>query len=144
MSTQYSDIYNSFKDKITDYDLLTYEQDIQEEILLNLLNQACARFQRICKKDLTNRDDLIMEFNADLSLEEIDIITDWMVVNWLYPYLNNAENLKNYISTKDFKLFSSADLLRAIQNTYDTCRKNAKSKMNEYSFVYSDLEKVKK
>ena len=143
MTTKYSDIYAFFKDKITDYDLLMYEVNIQDEMLLSLLNQSCAKFQRICKNDLSLKDDVLLEFPFKLTLEEIDILTDWMVEAWVRPYLNNIENMRNHLSTKDFKAFSSADLLRAIENIYDSARKNARSKMNEYSFINSDLERVK-
>lgn len=143
MTTKYSDVYAFFKDKITDYDLLMHEISIQDEILLSLLNQSCAKFQRICKNDLSLRDDVLMEFQFKLSLEEIDILTDWMVEAWLRPNLNNIENMRNHLSTKDFSFFSPANLLDKMQMVYDSARKNARSKMNEYSFINSDLERVK-
>ena len=143
MTTKYSDIYAFFKDKITDYDLLMYEVNIQDEMLLSLLNQSCAKFQRICKNDLSSKDDVLMEFQFKLSLEEIDILTDWMVEAWLRPNLNNIENMRNHLSTKDFSFFSPANLLDKMQMVYDSARKNARSKMNEYSFINSDLERVK-
>jgi hypothetical protein len=143
MTTKYSDIYAFFKDKITDYDLLMYEVSIQDEMLLSLLNQSCAKFQRICKNDLSLKDDVLLEFPFKLSLEEIDILTDWMVEAWLKPNLNNIENMRNHLSTKDFSFFSPANLLDKMQMVYDSARKNARSKMNEYSFINSDLERVK-
>ena len=143
MTTKYSDIYAFFKDKITDYDLLMYEVNIQDEMLLSLLNQSCAKFQRICKNDLSSKDDVLLEFPFKLSLEEIDILTDWMVEAWLKPNLNNIENMRNHLSTKDFSFFSPANLLDKMQMVYDSARKNARSKMNEYSFINSDLERVK-
>jgi len=143
MTTKYSDIYAFFKDKITDYDLLMYEESIQNDILLSLLNQGCAKFQRICKNDLSLKDDTLMEFPFKLSLDEIDILTDWMVESWVRPYLNNIENMRNHLSTKDFSFFSPANLLDKMQMVYDSARKNARSKMNEYSFINSDLERVK-
>ena len=143
MTTKYSDIYAFFKDKITDYDLLMYEVSIQDEMLLSLLNQSCAKFQRICKNDLSSKDDVLLEFPFKLSLEEIDILTDWMVEAWLKPNLNNIENMRNHLSTKDFSFFSPANLLDKMQMVYDSARKNARSKMNEYSFINSDLERVK-
>lgn len=141
--TEYTEIFNSFKDKITDYDLPLYTDDIQNEILCSVLRKACAKFSRICKSDLSTRDDEIMSFGCNLTIEEIDIITEWMVYEWLTPYLNNIENLRNQLNTKDFSFFSPANLLSAIQNVHTTSRKRAKSMMNEYSYVNSDLEKLK-
>ena len=141
--TDYKEIFDSFKDKITDYDLPLYTDDIQYEILCNILRKACAKFGRICKSDLSTRDDEIMSFECDLKIEEIDILTEWMVYEWLTPYLNNIENLRNQLNTKDFSFFSHANLLSTIQNVHTASRKRAKSMMNEYSYVNSDLEKLK-
>lgn len=141
--TEYTEIFNSFKDKITDYDLPLYTDDIQNEMLCSALRKACAKFGRICKSDLSTRNDEIMSFGCNLTIEEIDIITEWMVYEWLTPYLNNIENLRNQLNTKDFSFFSPANLLSAIQNVYTASRKRAKSMMNEYSYVNSDLEKLK-
>ena len=141
--TDYKEIFDSFKDKITDYDLPLYTDDIQYEILCNILRKACAKFGRICKSDLSTRDDEIMSFECDLKIEEIDILTEWMVYEWLTPYLNNIENLRNQLNTKDFSFFSPENLLSTIQNVHTASRKRAKSMMNEYSYVNSDLEKLK-
>lgn len=141
--TDYKEIFDSFKDKITDYDLPLYTDDIQYEILCSILRKACAKFGRICKSDLSTRDDEIMSFGCDLTIDEIDILTEWMVYEWLTPYLNNIENLRNQLNTKDFSFFSPANLLSTIQNVHITSRKRAKSMMNEYSYVNSDLENLK-
>ena len=87
--TDYKEIFDSFKDKITDYDLPLYTDDIQYEILCNILRKACAKFGRICKSDLSTRDDEIMSFECDLKIEEIDILTEWMVYECITPYLKN-------------------------------------------------------
>lgn len=141
--TQYKEVYDGFKDKITDPELLLYTQDIQDEILLNLLKVSCSRFKRVCKTDLSNRDDNSLQFNNTLDEEIVDILTEIMVELWLKPYLNNIENFRNKLSTNDFKTFSSADLLRAIQNRYSLAVKQSKSMINNYSFLNSDLEELK-
>ncbi len=141
--TLYTEIFESFKDKITDYDLPLYADDIQNDILCSVLIKACAKFARICKSDLSLRDDELMQFGCTLSIEELDILTEWMVYEWLTPYLNNTENLRNHLNTKDFSLFSPANLLSTIQNVHTISRKRAKSMMNEYSYIHSDLENLK-
>lgn len=140
---KYDYIYAYFKDKITDYDLLQYQMEIQDEILLSLLNQSCAKFQRICKNDLSLRDDELGEFSTELTLEEIDILTEWMVEAWLRPFLNDSESLRDSLNTKDFQFYSPANMLDKLQNTYTTARKTARSRMNEYSFIYGDWKSVK-
>lgn len=141
--TKYEIVFDAFKDKITDYDLPLYDKDIQTEILYSLLTKACSKFARICKTNLSKRSGELFEFTEDLSLEEIDILTEWMVYYWISPYLNNTENLRNQLSTKDFSFFSPANLLSTLQKVHLESRKRARSITNEYSYIHSDLENLK-
>ena len=102
----------------------------------------------ICKRvvktvDLGNRDDELMEFGVELPDEVMDIITEWMTVFWLQPFVNNIENLKNNLSTKDFSVFSPANLLEKIGDRYDIARKYARSLTNEYSYIIADMKELK-
>lgn len=141
--TEYKIIFEAFKDKITDYNFPLYTEDTQTEILCSLLDKACSRFRRICKSNLHEKHDESFEFTEDLSTEEIDILTEWMVYYWITPHLNNTENLRNQLNTKDFSFFSPANLLSTLQKTHSESRKRARSLMNEYSYVHGDLENLK-
>ena len=105
-----------------------------------------GKLRKIKKKEFKTKENKKFTkilFECDLKIEEIDILTEWMVYEWLTPYLNNIENLRNQLNTKDFSFFSPANLLSTIQNVHTASRKRAKSMMNEYSYVNSDLEKLK-
>lgn len=143
--TKYDYIFSEFKDKITDPDLLAFSDCLQVEMLVVLMTKAISRCKRICSKkvDLSNRDDEVMEFSEELPDEVIDIITEWMIVFWLKPYLNNTENLENSLSTKDFSVFSPANLLEKIGDRYDKSRKQARSLTNEYSYIINGLKALK-
>lgn len=143
--TQYDDIFMMFKDNITDPDLLKFSSDLQNDFLISLMSRAITKCKRICKDvDLSNRDDIVMEFGVDVPDEVTDIITEWMTVFWLKPYVNNVENLRNHLSTSDFKLICSpANLLDKISNRYELARKHAKSLTNEYSYIHSDMTRLK-
>lgn len=140
MGTSYTMVFAEFKDKITDPDLLLFSENLQHEIILSFMDKAIARCRRVVSGivDLDNRDNLIAEFGEELPWEVIDIITEWMTVFWLQPYVNNIENLRNNLSTKDFSLFSPANLLEKIGSRYDIASRKARSLMNEYSYVISE------
>lgn len=143
--TSYEFIFSEFKDKITDPDLLLFSLDLQTEMLISYMNKAIAKCNRIVKGvvDLSLRDDEILMFNLEIPEDVIDIITEWMTVFWLQPYVNNIENLRNNISTKDFSHFSPANLLDKIGVRYDIARKNARNLTNEYSFIIADMKELK-
>ena len=125
MNTSYETVFNEFKDKITDPDLITFAESLQTEMLVAYMNKAISRCGRVTNKvvDLSLRDDELMEFSVEIPYEVMDIITEWMTVFWLQPYVNNLENLRNNLSTKDFPVFSPANLLEKVGNRYDTARK---------------------
>lgn len=143
MATQYEYIFSSFKDNITDPDLLILTQEMQNDYLIALMNKAITKCRRICKDvDLSDRDDNLLEFNIDVPDDVIEIVTEWMTVFWLKSYLNNSENLRNSLSTKDFSFFSPANLLDKIGNTYERSRRQARSLTNEYSYVHSKVSEL--
>ena len=145
MNTSYETVFNEFKDKITDPDLITFAKSLQTEMLVAYMNKAISRCGRVTNKvvDLSLRDDELMEFSVEIPYEVMDIITEWMTVFWLQPYVNNLENLRNNLSTKDFSVFSPANLLEKVGNRYDTARKQARSLTNEYSYIIADMKELK-
>lgn len=145
MNTSYETVFNEFKDKITDSDLITFVESLQTEMLVAYMNKAISRCGRVTNKvvDLSLRDDELMEFSVEIPYEVMDIITEWMTVFWLQPYVNNLENLRNNLSTKGFSVFSPANLLEKVGNRYDTARKQARSLTNEYSYIIADMKELK-
>ena len=145
MGTTYSEVFDNFKDNITDPDLLQFAQDLQDDMLLAIMKKAIAKCQRVVKQsiDLSLRNDDILEFEQHITEEVLDILTEWMIVVWLKPYVNNIENLRNNVSTKDFSNFSPANLLDKIGDRYDKSRKYAKSITNEYSYIIADMKGLK-
>lgn len=133
----YNEIYAEFKDKITDPDLALLPDRIQEDILLSLLRKAINKTKRAADiiVDLDERDDDAKEFFNDVPYDVVDCITEWMVVFWLKPMLNNTENMHNLLSTRDYNVFSPANLLGKIQERYDRAYKEARSITNELSYA---------
>lgn len=143
-NTKYETVFAEFKDKITDQDLITFAQDLQTEMLIAYMKKAIGKCKRIVKTvDLSKRDDELMEFSVEIPDEVMDIITEWMTVFWLQPFVNNIENLRNNLSTKDFSVFSPANLLEKIGARYDISYKRARSITNEYSYIIADMKELK-
>lgn len=141
MATQYSDVINVFIGKINDYDLPKFTDVEREEIITGFLVSACTKFKS-CKVDLYDRDNTLKQFNQTLDDEIIDIISETMIVEWLKPKLLSSENIKNCLSTKDYNLFSPANLLKEIRETFKECKYESKKLINNYSFSHADLDKL--
>lgn len=135
--TAYTTIYNSFLDKVNDYDLADMTAELAQTSMRGWLNQAVVRFLESCKKDLTQTEE--GGFTEDLDLMEIDILTEGMVEAWLKPLHNNLDLLRNALSTKDFTTFSPANLLDKVNDTYSMAHANFLSRIKEYSFIRNDV-----
>lgn len=135
--TAYTTLYNSFLDKVNDYDLADMTEAMAQTSMRGWLNQAVVRFLESCKKDLTQTEE--GGFSEDLDLMEIDILTEGMVEAWLKPIRNNLDLLRNALSTKDFTTFSPANLLDKVNDTYAMAHANFLSRIKEYSFIRNDV-----
>jgi len=142
MATPYSDVINSFLGKITDYELPKFLLTEKETIVYGYMFTSCSKFKRLCKVDLSDRDDTEKQFNEDLDDEIIDIITETMIVEWLKPKLYSLENLRNVLNTKDFTQFSPANLLDKIQATYKEAKLESKRMMNNYSHYHGKVDEI--
>lgn len=137
MATAYTKIYESFLDKVEDYDLADMVEEDAEQLMLGWLKQAVVKFGESCKKDLHEVDG--DSFVGDLDENEIDILSEGMIEAWLKPRRNNLELLKNGLNTKDFTTFSPANLLDKVNDTYLQAHANYLSRIKEYSYIQNDV-----
>ena len=133
MATPYSKIYNYFLGKITDYDLPSLSAEFKDLFMFGLLISAIPKF-KVCIEDLSDRNDTLLEFTDDLSDESIDILSELMVVEWLQPQLYKSDFFQNQLGIKDSYLFSHANLLKEVRQTYFLAKQNAKIMMINYSY----------
>lgn len=127
--TQLVKIYDDFLSRITDdmYMELTPEQTMG--MLFKLLRQAIPWFEfprqslEFVEEDTgaiaivtsdhpINEDNLCIE--GDLTIEEIGIISTYMVVAWLGQQLANIDLVRQHYTGADFKLTSQASHLQRV------------------------------
>lgn len=113
-NTAFSEIYRRFKAKITDdmyMELSPIETDsLLKELLLNSLHNF--EFPRV---NIYDYNDLLEEFNINLTPEEQNIIATYMIVEWLSQQLATVENVRMKYSGSDFKFTSQANHMAKIQ-----------------------------
>lgn len=111
--TPFSSIYNSFLSKITDDMYMELTPEDTNKLLLELLQSAIHKFE-FPRVDLTNFTLELEQFNIQLSNEEINIISTYMVVEWLGQQLASVENVRMKYSGSDFKFTSQANHMQKI------------------------------
>ena len=137
MATPYTKINISFLGKISDSYLLTLSADDFNALLLNLLNSSIPKFKK-CKTDLSLRNNI--EFEEDLSDEEIELLANLMVAEWLRPQINNLELIKHSLGSKDFQMFSQSAHLRELQNLRKQTQIEISKLLVDYSYNNNKLD----
>lgn len=111
MSTPYERLYEGFLPKLQSYDIYEMTEDDVRDSLHDYLLSAIPKFH-VCRKDLNNRDDLLQRFNSDLSDMEIDILVNYMLLEYIdATYVRVPTLLKVNLSSTDFNAFSPANML---------------------------------
>lgn len=137
MNTHYSEVDNLFLSKITDDFLLSmHPEDIQ-----NLLDayrfSAGIKFKK-CKK-IGNRNEDLRIFNEKLTDEELEILSNLMVLEWIKPRVNSIELLEPTMSTKDYQTFSNANHLNSLQALLKSTRNDVDRMIVSYTYSTNDL-----
>ncbi|RKJ79679.1 hypothetical protein D7X33_07315 [Butyricicoccus sp. 1XD8-22] len=139
MATKYDEVYRKFLSRISDYDFLEFDVSTQYAIMHDYLTSAAADFNDVCRVDLDDRDELILQFNTDLTKKEVEILAVGMVCYWLEPKVLSTDNLRNALNTKDYTVFSPSKLFEQIQNAYHTASQQFRFLKNMYSYRNGDL-----
>lgn len=133
MSTPYKILYDNVLPKIKDYDLNDLEESEIYDILSDYILPAIVSF-RVCKKDLSDRDE--NGFNADLNDTEIEILSNYMALEYINGnYIRVPNMLKLQLSSKDFNAFSPANQLDKIQATANKLLSDTETLVTRYTWL---------
>lgn len=120
MPTPYFKLYENILPKFKDYDIPIKTDEEVREYLHDFLLPAIVRFH-VCKKDLSDRDDENETFHCDLSDTEIEILSNYMVIEYIdSEYIRTPSLLKVNLSSTDFNAFSPANHLDKLIDMHDT------------------------
>lgn len=144
MNLSYDAFTAAFLAKVSEYDLLEMQSTERQEVIDGYLKAAVSMFKKNCRVDLfTTQDDTERVFNVDVDIDDadelIDIISQGMVMQWMRPFLYRQENLENLMNTRDFTLYSPANLLLRIGEAYKNVSKEYTQMIREYSYNHADL-----
>lgn len=123
MYTPYEKIYDNLLPKFRSYEIPLMTTEEVKDYLHDFLIPAISRFH-VCRKDLNDRDDIVQRFNIELSDIEIEILSNYLLIEYIdSEYVRTPSLLKVQLPSSDFKVFSPAnflDKLMAMHKTYVT------------------------
>lgn len=132
--TSYETIYNKFLQRVVDYKILQMEDEDVKMMLNGWMTSAIANF-RTCASDLSKRDDVLEQFDDDLTDLEIEILSILMVSEWLAPQLNSTLLTRQLITGKDEKFYSQSAHLKELMDLQAASDKKARLLLNRYRLI---------
>lgn len=111
MATSYEKIYENLLPKFRSYEIPLMSTEEVKDCLHDFLIPAISRFH-VCRKNLDNRDDILQRFNVELSDIEIEILSNYMLIEYIdSEYVRTPSLLKVQLPSNDFKFYSPANFL---------------------------------
>lgn len=132
MGTPVELVYRKFLGMIEDEEWLLIEDEVIEDLMLNYLENATVEFNQ-SKKNL-NIDYETMTFEEELDLNEIMILAWGMIIHYLQPKIKREENLRQFVSDKDFNRLSNANMLLRMMGLEKSARKQLEVYQSKYCF----------
>lgn len=142
MGTPFQNIYNLFLSQIKDYELaqlaITDKEALKENLQLWLMSSLL--YFQICKKDLEDYDLTLAEFNEELSIIEQTILAKYMTLSYINTYLIREENLAQALNSKDYRMYSPANQLKALELISERIRRENSTLQSQYSWNIRSLK----
>ena len=135
MHTPYEKIYENLLPKFRSYEIPIMEVDEVKDYLHDYLIPAIARFH-VCRKDLNDRNDLLERFNVELSDVEIEILSNYALLEYIdSTYVRVPTLLKANLSSTDFNAFSPANFLDKLMMMHKTYLAENETLLARYAWI---------
>ena len=138
-ATLYSELFDAALSKLRDYDLASLSQDEIYTILFDYIRPAIVKF-KVCRQNLSDRDDLLKQFNMELTDDEIEILSNGIVIAYICAnYIKTSLLMKMALPSKDFHAFSQNNQLRGLLSLHKTLTEENEQLISRYSWFGSNL-----
>ena len=134
MATPYEKLYENLLPKFRSYEIPLMSTEEVKDYLHDFLIPAVSRFH-VCRKDLNDRDDIVQRFNVDLSDIEIEILSNYLLIEYIdSEYIRTPSLLKVQLPSTDFKSYSSANMLEKLMNMHSTYLRENETLLSRYAW----------
>ena len=135
MPTPYEKIYENLLPKFKSYEIPLMTEEEVKEYLHDYFIPAISRFH-ICRKNLNDRDDTKEQFNSELSDTEIEILSNYVLLEYIdSTYVRTPTLLKVNLSSSDFNAFSPANMLDKLMAMHKTYLAENETLLSRYAWM---------
>lgn len=135
MPTLYEKLYENLLPKFRSYDIPLMSTEDVKDFLHDYLIPAISRFH-VCRKDLNDRDDILQRFNVELSDIEVEILSNYMLIEYIdSEHIRTPSLLKVQLPSSDFKVFSPANFLDTLMAMHKTYVSENETLLSRYAWM---------
>lgn len=135
VTTPYEKLYANLLPKFRSYEIPLMTEDEVKDMLHDYILPATTRFH-VCSKDLDNRDDIAECFNVELSNDEIEILSNFLLLEYIDSNcIRTPTILKVNLTSSDFNAFSPANFLEKLLEMHETYRKENETLLSRYAWI---------
>lgn len=135
MYTSYEKLYDNLLPKFRSYEIPLMTTEEVKDYLHDYLTPAISRFH-VCHKNLNDRDDILQRFNIELSDIEIEILSNYMLIEYIdSEYVRTPAILKVHLPSNDFRAFSPGNHLDKLLAMHDTYKKENETLLSRYAWM---------
>ena len=135
MATPYEKLYENLLPKFRSYEIPLMSTEEVKDYLHDFLIPATSRFH-VCRKNLNDRDDIVQMFNIDLSDIEIEILSNYLLIEYIdSEYIRTPSLLKVQLPSSDFKVFSPANFLDKLMSMHKTYVSENETLLSRYAWM---------
>jgi hypothetical protein len=149
MAVPYDMFTAIFLRKIAEYEFVNMSSVERTSIVDGYMKSALSdsTFKKVIDYDFAGTADDVnrtfdLDIDDDIVYDIVDIASEGMIVQWLKPFVYNQDNLMNSLSTRDYSIYSPAELIYRIGNAYQIAQKNYTQMLREYSYNHGDLTEL--
>jgi hypothetical protein len=140
LPTPYSNIFTRFLRKIYDINIandLISNTSVAESQMTGYIDSAIENYPQ-CLTDLTDRDDVLMQFNQTLASYDEEIIAIFMVAEWLSSFISSILNLQVFLNDREFTTYSQANFLNIKKQLKQDIVAEAEILISKHSYANMD------
>ena len=135
MATSYEKLYENLLPKFRSYEIPLMSTEEVKDYLHDFLIPAISRFH-VCRKNLNDRDDILQRFNIELSDIEVEILSNYLLVEYIdSEYIRTPTLLKVQLPSSDFRAFSPANFLDKLVAMRTTYTKENETLLSRYAWM---------
>ena len=135
MPTSYEKLYENLLPKFRSYEIPLMSTEEVKDYLHDFLIPAISRFH-VCRKDLNDRNDILQRFNAELSDIEIEILSNYLLIEYIdSEYVRTPSLLKVQLPSNDFKFYSPANMLDKLMAMHKTYVSENETLLSRYAWM---------